>query len=116
MWYGTKKVAEEMCKDLPPPLVIKPCKVPSCRQSTAAQVAAEDPEWEDGADQRMATGTFLEATSGGASQEASLAVLTSNNDNLNVQLIYYINFSGTLSLCWVVLGLGGHFLGNALFV
>lgn len=113
MWYGTKKVAEKMCKDLPPPLVIKPCKVPSCRQFAAARVAAEGhSEWEEGADQTMTTGTVLEAMSGGASQGASLAALTSNKENFIGQLIYYRNFS----LWWVVLCLSGHFFGSALFV
>lgn len=36
VWYGTKKAAGDICRNLPPPTVITSCKVPACPEASAA--------------------------------------------------------------------------------
>lgn len=94
VWYGTKKAAGEVCKDLPPPIVIKSCRVAACPQSSVATADVDS------------MGTMVSATSGGGrsatSSLSSLAAsLSSNKRNIINQLIY-TSVQGKLSV--VLLG------------
>ena len=97
-----------MCKDLPPPLVIKPCRVPSCPRASAQSTEGDG----EGADREaleesgdvgtlhLGTATSSAAAGGVGGGESSRRLLTSNKKTFINQLIYH-SLQGSLSL-WLI--------------
>lgn len=92
MWYGTKKAAGELCKNLPAPLMMQPCKVPSCPQASAA------------------TADNYEDSVAATSSAVPSVLATSVTSDMKGIIVNSSRITGYLLAAWLVLCVTGSFI------